>query len=93
MHPDGEEKTSFISNRGTYCYRRMPFGLKNVGATFQWLTKKMFSRMLGKAMEVYIDDMLVNSINAKNHIKHMEECFNVLRKNRIKLNPAKCMFN
>ena len=34
MHPADKEKTSFISERGTYCYKRLPFGLKNGGATF-----------------------------------------------------------
>ena len=92
MHLDDEEKTSFISERGTYCYKRMPFGLKNAGATFQRLTNKMFSSMLGKIMEVYIDDMLVKSINVKYHVEHLEEYFNVLRNNGMKLNPEKCTF-
>ena len=48
MHHAEEETTSFISKRGTYYYKRMPFGLKNVGATFQQLTNKMFSEMLRK---------------------------------------------
>ena len=86
MRPDDEEKTSFISERGTYCYKQMPFGLKNARVTFQTLTNKMFSEMLGKTMEVYIDDILVKFMNAKDYIKHLEECFNVLPKNRMKLN-------
>ena len=57
----------------------MPFGLKNAGATFQRLTNKMFSRMLEKTMEVYIKDTLVKSMDAKYHVGHLEECFNVLR--------------
>ena len=48
MHPDDEEKTSFISKGGTYCYKRMLFGLKNARVTFQRLTKKIFSNMLKK---------------------------------------------
>ena len=74
MHPNDEEKTSFISKRGTYCYKRMPFELQNTGATFQRLTNKIFFEMLGKTMEVYIDDMLAKSTYAKDHIKHLEEC-------------------
>ena len=50
----------------------------------------MFFEMLGKMIEVYIDDMLMKSIDAEDHIRHLEECFSVLRKNGIKLNPAKC---
>ena len=72
MHLDDEEKTSFISERGTYCYKRMPFGLKNARATFQRLTNKMFSNMLGKTMEVYIDNMLVKSTDIKKHVEHLK---------------------
>ena len=68
------------------------FGLKNAGATFQRLTNRMFSKMLCKLMEVYIDDMIVKSTDAKYYIRHLEECFSVLRKNGIKLNLAKCTF-
>ena len=42
MHPADEEKTSFITDLGTYCYRVMPFGLKNTRATYQWLVNHMF---------------------------------------------------
>jgi hypothetical protein len=42
MHELDEEKMSFITDRGLYCYRMMPFGLKNAGATYQRLVNKMF---------------------------------------------------
>ncbi|XP_048628323.1 uncharacterized protein LOC125597842 [Brassica napus] len=58
MHPDDREKTAFITDRGTYCYKVMPFGLKNAGATYQRLVNRMFADQLGNTMEVYIDDML-----------------------------------
>ena len=43
-------------------------------------------------MEVYLDDMLVKSTDAKDHIRNLEESLSVLRKNRIKFNPTKCTF-
>ncbi|KAF8109753.1 hypothetical protein N665_0092s0025 [Sinapis alba] len=92
MHPDDREKTSFITDRGTYCYRVMPFGLKNAGATYQRLVNRMFADKLGITMEVYIDDMLVKSLIAKDHIRHLSECFETLNKYGMKLNPAKCTF-
>ena len=42
MDPDDQEKTSFVTGQGTYCYRVMPFGLKNAGATYQRLVNRMF---------------------------------------------------
>ncbi|KAG7533509.1 Reverse transcriptase domain [Arabidopsis thaliana x Arabidopsis arenosa] len=92
MDPEDQEKTSFITDRGTYCYKVMPFGLKNAGATYQRLVNKMFHEHLGKTMEVYIDDMLVKSLKKEDHIKHLEECFEILNRYQMKLNPAKCTF-
>ncbi|GFZ19883.1 hypothetical protein Acr_28g0005880 [Actinidia rufa] len=86
------EKTSFITERGLYCYKVMPFGLKNAGATYQRLVNKMFNAQIGKTMEVYIDDMLVKSLQAHNHIAHLEEAFDILRRHRMMLNPSKCIF-
>ncbi|KAL0689536.1 hypothetical protein Bca4012_089214 [Brassica carinata] len=92
MNPDDQEKKSFITERGTYCYKVMPFGLKNVGATYQRLVNKMFSTQLGRTMELYIDDMLVKSSRASDHVLQLQECFNILNKFGMKLNPTKCTF-
>ena len=51
MHLPDMEKISFITERGLYCYNVMPFGLKNVGATYQRLVNKIFKEMIGKTME------------------------------------------
>ena len=66
----------------------MPFGLKNVGATYQRLVNKMFQKQIGASMEVYIDDMLVKSTTAELHIAHMSEAFQIMREYNMKLNPA-----
>ena len=75
MDPSDQEKTSVVTGQGTYCYRVMPFGLKNAGATYQRLVRKMFQKQIGASMEVYIDDMLVKSVKAKLHITHLAEAF------------------
>ncbi|XP_063948038.1 uncharacterized protein LOC135152135 [Daucus carota subsp. sativus] len=92
MEPSDAEKTAFITDRGIYCYLAMPFGLRNAGATFQRLVNKMFKEQIGRTMEVYIDDMVVKSVNAKNHIRDLEEVFDILRQFNMKLNPSKCNF-
>ena len=91
MHPPNIEKTSFIIERGLYCYKVMSFGLKNAGATYQRLVNKMFKEMIGKTMEIYIDDMLVKSLKAVDHVAHLEETFGILRKHGM-VNPFKCIF-
>ena len=92
MYELNQEKTAFITNQGLYCYNVMPFGLKNAGATYQRLVNKMFVGLLGTTMEVYVDDMLVKSLQAYQHVKHLEETCQILRKYQMRLNPNKCAF-
>jgi hypothetical protein len=92
MHELDEEKTSFNTDRELYCYKMMSFGLKNAGATYQRLVKKMFQDQIGKNVEVYVDDMLVKSRKASGHSANLEETFNTLRSYQMKLNPTKCTF-
>ena len=92
MHPLDAEKTAFITPHGLYCYNVMPFGLKNARATYQRLVIKIFLPLMGKTMEVYIEDMLVKSKECTDHTKHLQESFELLRTNGMKLNPLKCAF-
>ena len=70
----------------------MSFGLKYIGVTYQRLVNMMFKEWIGKTIKVYVDDMLVKSKVAANHIAHIFDTFTVLRKYRMKLNPLKCTF-
>ena len=72
MYPSDKEKTSFITPHGLFSYNVMPFGLKNVGATYQQLVTKMFRPLLRKTMEVYIDDMLIKSKERPDHANHLQ---------------------
>ena len=92
MYPPDVERTSFITPHGLFCYNVMPFGLKNVGATYQRLVTKMFRPLLGKTMEVYIDVMLIKSKERSDHATHLQHVFDLLRIYGMKLNPAKCAF-
>ncbi|CAL8153304.1 unnamed protein product [Prunus armeniaca] len=91
-HEDDKAKTSLIIERGTYCYKVMPFGLKNAGATYQRLVNKIFKVQIGKTMEVYVDDMLVKAPERADHIENLAEAFSILQKYNMKLNPSKCTF-
>ena len=61
MHPRDESKTTFMTETCTYCYKVMPFGLKNAGATYQRLMDKVLAPMLGRNVQPYVDDMVVTS--------------------------------
>ncbi|KAL0405338.1 UNVERIFIED_CONTAM: hypothetical protein Slati_3847700 [Sesamum latifolium] len=92
LAPEDRKKVNFITSEGTFCYVAMPFGLKNAGVTYQRLVDKIFHPQIGRNVEVYVDDMLVKSKKAEEHVKDLEETFSVLRKYKLKLNPAKCAF-
>ncbi|KAK0600030.1 hypothetical protein LWI29_010869 [Acer saccharum] len=66
----------------------MPFGLKNAGVTYQRLVNRIFSRQIGRNMEVYVDDMLTKSTTAERHLEDLKETFDVLRRYKMKLNPS-----
>ena len=87
IHPPETEKMAFITPHRLYCYDVMPFGLKNVGATYQRLVTKIFRPLLGNTMEAYIDDMLVKSKERFDHTMHLQEAFDLLRRYDMKLNP------
>ncbi|KAJ9552481.1 hypothetical protein OSB04_016526 [Centaurea solstitialis] len=89
MHTDDQEKTAFMTDKGIYCYKVMPFGLKNAGSTYQRLVNMMFKEHLGRTMEVYINDMLVKSERSHDHIDHLKQSFDILRQYKMKLNPTK----
>ena len=92
MTEEDQEKTAFIISRGLFCYKAMPFGLKNAGATDQRLVNKMFHDQIGRNVEVYVDDMLVKSKKDEDHLADLKETFQALKRYKMKLNPAKCVF-
>nr|CAN71500.1 hypothetical protein VITISV_007955 [Vitis vinifera] len=92
MSPADEEKTAFITPHDLYCYKVMPFGLKNAGATYQRLMTKIFKPLIGHTVEVYIDDIVVKGKTREEHVLHLQEVFHLLRKYDMKLNPSKYAF-
>ncbi|RDY09048.1 hypothetical protein CR513_06651, partial [Mucuna pruriens] len=92
MNPADKEKTAFITEEGAFCYKVMPFGLKNAGATYQRLMDKVFQEIIGEDMEVYVDDMVVKSSKEEAHYHTLERVFTILRRNQLRLNPEKCSF-
>ena len=92
MDEADQEKTSFVTSQGLFCYKVMPFGLKNAGATYQRLVNHMFRPQIGRNVKVYVDDMLVKSQDEEIHPDDLQETFDTLRQYNMKLNPNKCAF-
>ena len=92
MHEDDQEKTSFVTSQGLFCYRVMPFGLKNAGATYQRLMNRIFASQIRRNVQVYVDDMLVKSQREEDQLEDLKEIFDTLRSYNMKLNPRKCAF-
>lgn len=70
----------------------IPFSLKNAEATYQSLVNKMFVNLIDKVLKVYVDDMLVKSLKADDHVAYLNETFQILQRYRMKLNSVKCAF-
>ncbi|GKD82666.1 reverse transcriptase domain-containing protein [Tanacetum coccineum] len=87
-----KKKTAFITSQGIFYYAKMPFGLRNVGATYQRLVDKAFHKQIGRNLEVYVDDLAIKSRTEDKIIKDIEETFKTLREINMKLNPKKCTF-
>ncbi|GJX33498.1 reverse transcriptase domain-containing protein [Tanacetum coccineum] len=92
MASDDEEKTAFYTDQGTYCYTKMPFGLKNTGATYQRLVDTAFQSHIGRNLEAYVDDMVIKSNDKKILIEDIAETFDNLRRINMKLNLKKYSF-
>ena len=78
MDPADEVHTLFITAFDTYCYKVMPFGLKNARATFQRMVTEVFRPQIGRNMEVYVDDMIVKTKIAADHLTDLYETFDIL---------------
>ena len=96
VHPDSREKTAFITHRGLYEFRVMPFGLMNAPAAFQRLMQLVLMELNpedGKDfVSVYIDDIIVFSASLEDHLQHLERVLTRIREVGLKLKPAKCHF-
>ncbi|PKI44091.1 hypothetical protein CRG98_035518 [Punica granatum] len=78
MAEEDKVKTTFITMCGTFCYKVMPFGLKNAGATYQRAMVTLFHDIMHKEIEVYVDDMIAKSKEGEDHLVNLTrlfECF------------------
>ena len=92
MNPKDEELTAFCTPKGIYCYKVIPFKLKNAGATYQRDMQKIFDNVLHKYIECYVDNLVFKTKRREDHLRDLRSMFNCLRKYQLKMNPRKCAF-
>ena len=89
--PEDQHKTAFICPWDTFAYRKLPFGLKNAGATFQRAMNFAFHE-IEAIVEPYLDDLPAHSRKRIQHPDHLRLIFERCRYYKIRLNPHKCVF-
>jgi hypothetical protein len=92
MKESDQLTTSFITPFGMYCFVKMPFGLRNAGATYQRCMQHVFRDHIRRTVEAYIDDIVVKTRKADDLVDDLRIAFGCLRANEVKLNPEKCVF-
>ena len=88
MAVEDQEKTSFITPFGAFCYTSMSFGLKNAGATYQCTVQNCLKGQIGRNIHAYIDDIVIKTEKADSLIADLKETFANLCTFQMKLNPA-----
>jgi hypothetical protein len=76
--------TLFITSFGMYCYVTMPFGLRNAGATYQRYMQHVFGDHIGRTVEAYVDDIVVNTRKTDDLVSDLHIAFGCLRANGVK---------
>ena len=94
MAPEDIHKTAFRvpGSVGLFEYIVMTFGLKNAGATYQRAMNYIFHDLIGKLVEIYIDDVVVKSASVEGHLEDLRRVLDRTRKFGLRMNPKKCAF-
>jgi len=92
MVPKDAKKTAFRTPIGNFYYTVIPFGLKNVGATYQHTMTAIFHDMMHRELEDYIDDIVVKSKRREEHVQILRRVFERCRAFKLRMNSLKCAF-
>ena len=87
-----KEKTCFVTESGTYCYKRMPFGVVNAPSVFSMVMSEILRGINWIHALVYVDDIMVFSRSLEEHQQHLQDVFDRLKEAGLKLKPSKCHF-
>ncbi|GFV26698.1 retrovirus-related Pol polyprotein from transposon 17.6 [Trichonephila clavipes] len=92
VNPSDIVKTAFVTKYGTYTFRRMPFGLSGAAPNFQKALDIILKPVIGKFVNVYMDDVIISSPSFTQHVKHLKEVFRLIHEAGLTLNKDKCKF-
>ena len=92
VHEDDREKNAFMTPWGTFMYDKMPFGIMNIGTTFQRAMDIYFVGEKIKFVVVYLDDITIFSQSNEEHLRHLKQTFQKCRKFGLQLTPKKSLF-
>lgn len=91
-HSHNQQKTTFTTAWGTFMYVKMPFGLMNVGVTFQMEMDLAFAHEIDRFIIIYLDDIIVFLKSEEEPLQYRRRFFEKCRKYGISLNPKKTLF-
>ena len=90
LKEESKPKTAFICDFGLFEFNRMPFGLTCAPAAFSELMAKVLDGL--NFVKIYLDDVLVYSSTPEQHLEHLQQVFDRLRKHKLRLKKKKCKF-
>jgi hypothetical protein len=90
MEPRDADKTAFVTRKGVFRWKVMPFGLCNAPATFQRLVDIVLSGLNFEICLVYLDDVIIFADNLEQFLERLEQVLRRLREAKLKLKPRKC---
>jgi hypothetical protein len=92
IHPDGQSKTTFACPYGTFAYRQMLFGLCNAPASFQRCMMVIFSDLVEKVLEVFMDDFSISNKTFEDCLANLDKVLKRCQMTNLVLNWEKCLF-
>lgn len=84
--------TSFTTDKGSFQYKRLPYGLKTAPASFTRMMTYAFAKACPSRAFIYLDDIIIHGSSIKSHLENLNVIFSICREKNLKINLEKCQF-